>query len=135
MLKVMADIDAEGHLTVLLRIWESEAWSEVWRFLGVKIVTFPKVGLEPNATDECVWQVWQSNEIVWITNNRNQDSPTSLESTIRANNDTHSVPVITLADGPRLLTEPTYAVKAAEKILNILFDLESFRGSGRLFAP
>jgi hypothetical protein len=45
------------------------------------------------------------------------------------------LPVLTLADQDRVLRDRSYAGVVAERLLEILFDLDNLRGSGRLYLP
>ena len=49
-----------------------------------------------------------------ITGNRNDESPDSLEATIRNENQPDSLPVITIADSDRVLRDRLYAEKVAD---------------------
>ena len=46
-----------------------------------------------------------------------------------------SLPVITISDPERLLSDRDYAQAATAQLLQDLIDLESLRGTGRLFIP
>ncbi|MCI0378721.1 MAG: hypothetical protein L0215_14025 [Gemmataceae bacterium] len=55
---------------------------------------------------------------------------------ILADNNIHiSLPVITFADPDRFLRDKAYAATTADRILEILFDIENFLGTGRLYVP
>lgn len=94
---------------------------------------FGELGLAEDATDAQVWQACQDNEVVLITGNRNAESPESLEVTIRQLNNDRCLPVLTLADQDRVLRDRSYAGTVAERLLEILYDLDNLRGSGRLY--
>jgi len=50
--------------------------------LAFDAFSFADVGLRFNASDREVWMVCQSEKIVLITANRNDEGPDSLEATI-----------------------------------------------------
>jgi hypothetical protein len=77
----------------------------------------------------------QQPEILLITGTRNLDGPDSLETTIRELNTPFCLPVITLADQDRIMEGKAYAAKVAERLLEYLYDMENYRGTGRLFVP
>jgi hypothetical protein len=131
----MADNDIGGHLVRLLGILNSDAWAQAWRDLNLLVHDFKSLGLEPNAPDAAVWDACQAHEVVLVTANRNDDGPNSLEATIRARNEAHSLPVVTLADPDRVLQSPSYAERAAVRFLEILMDIDRYRGAGRLWVP
>ena len=73
--------------------------------------------------------------IVLFTANRNDDGPDSLETTIRTLNRPGLLPVITLADADRILRDKNYAATVADRVLELLFDMDQYLGSGRLYVP
>jgi hypothetical protein len=132
---ILLDNNIEGHLKHLLPVWLSPYWREEWASLALTVHDFEQLGLARNVPDSVLWQICQDLEIVLVTANRNDKGPDSLEATIRNRNGPTSLPVVTLADGNRILKEPTYAYRVAEKILDYLFDIDKMRGTGRLFVP
>jgi hypothetical protein len=74
-------------------------------------------------------------EIVLITANRNSDGPDSLELTIRRENESTSLPVLTLSDSQRVESDREYAEVTAEALIDYLFRIDDVRGTGRLFLP
>ncbi len=70
-----------------------------------------------------------------ITGNRNDDGPTSLEATIRNENQPDSLPVITIGDADRVLRDRIYAEKVAERLLDYLMRIDEVRGTGRIYVP
>jgi hypothetical protein len=131
----MADHNIEGHFTVLLRIWTSDVWEELWGSLGLEVESFVRLGIAYDTSDRELWQMCQQREIVLITANRNDEGPDSLESTIHDLNNLSSLPVLTIANPALVLTSPDYAERVAIQILEYLLYLNNFRGVGRLFVP
>lgn len=72
---------------------------------------------------------------VLITSNRNQDDADSLETAIRDRGTTDSLPVLTISDPDRFHTDRNYVDKVVEALLDILLDIEVYRGTGRLYLP
>jgi hypothetical protein len=132
---LLADINAQGQVRPLQRICESETWREIWTHLHLQVHTLHELGLPDNASDVTIWRECQQRQLVLVTANRNADTPDSLEVVIRQENTLQSLPVITLADEERLCQEPSYAMRAVEKLLDILFAIDDYRGAGRLFVP
>ena len=132
---LLADINAQGQVRLLQRICESETWREIWSYLNLPVHTLQELGLPDNASDAIIWRECQRRQLVLITANRNADAPDALEAIIRQENTFQSLPVITLADEERLRQEPSYALRAVEKLLDILFAIDDYRGAGRLFVP
>jgi hypothetical protein len=132
---ILADINIQGHVELLQQVWESDAWRELWTALALPVYTFPDVGLHRKATDEVVWQLCQHRELVLVTANRNDAAPDSLESTIRRYNTPTCLPVFTLADVDHLRLNKVYAGRVAVRLLEFFFDIEQYRGTGRMYVP
>lgn len=133
--RIMADNDVRGQFEKLLEIFASDRWKGVWVGLDVTVETFANLGLAADAPDTLVWQTCQAKGVVLFTGNRNQEGPGSLETAIRTQNQLDSLPVITLSRPKRFSQDRGYAEEVAEAVLDILMDLESRRGAGRLFVP
>lgn len=133
--KIMADHDVEGHLRVLLAIWTSPEWSDVWQAMLCEVASFERLGISPDVSDAALWRLCQEHGIVLLTANRNAESEESLEETIRSQADKQSLPVLTIADPHRLLSERRYAERVAERVLDYLLDIDKLRGVGRLYVP
>jgi hypothetical protein len=132
---LMADNDIEGQFQVLLSIFRGEEWNEIWTAINLTIQTFETLGLSRHSTDAVVWHACQQHQVVLVTSNRNNDGPDSLQATIRGHNMPTNLPVFTVANSRRLSSSRTYAERVAERILEYLLDLESIRGTGRIYVP
>ena len=135
MLRVLADHDVEGQVQALVRLCSSPEWAELWESLGCRVESFELLGLPHDTVDSKVWQFCQELGIVLITGNRNAEDDTSLEMAIRSFGTSRSLPVITIGDSKRLMKDRDYAEAAAAQLIQTLMDLESLRGTGRLFIP
>jgi hypothetical protein len=51
------------------------------------------------------------------------------------NNTPHSLPVFTLANDQRVLRDRLYAEAVADRLIEFLFDIDSYRGTGRQYLP
>jgi hypothetical protein len=132
---LMADHDVQGHLEVLLRLWEAPDWKESWAGVSCNIESFEGVGIPGNASDAEVWQLCQERGIVLITGNRNAEGDHSLELTIRHNSEPHHLPVFTISNPNRLMRDPEYAEQVAARLIDHLERLDNLRGAGRLYVP
>jgi hypothetical protein len=132
---IVPDANCEGHFRALLRLLHNESRREFWHFLNLAVLTFEELGLSPDASDREVWETCQQREVVLITANRTADSPDSLEVVIQTSNTPQSLPVLTLANVERIRRDREYANQVADRLLDNLFDIESFRGVGRVFVP
>jgi hypothetical protein len=132
---IMPDNDVKGQFLALIAFLEGPIWGDVWKKLGLARPNFGTLGLPLTASDALVWHTCQAHDVVLFTGNRKQEGPDSLEATIRAHNQLTSLPVITLGDAKRFNYDRAYAEAAAVGVLDILLDLDSRRGAGRLYVP
>jgi hypothetical protein len=132
---ILGDVNVQGHVGILVHILESATWREIWAGLNLSVLTFADLGLERDATDDVIWQTCQREQAVLITANRNDDGPTSLEATLRSHNTATSLPVLTVADVERVRQSRNYAERVVESLLEYLLDIDSYRGTGRLYLP
>jgi predicted nuclease of predicted toxin-antitoxin system len=132
---ILADIHLSGPVEDLVRLMQDKPWAELWSYLGLALFTFEDLGLAPTATDLEIWQRCQAEELILITNNRNSDSPESLEATLRQCGTTNSLPVITIANLDNFRKSRAYAERVVERLYEYLLDIENLRGTGRAFVP
>jgi hypothetical protein len=132
---ILADANCEGHLALLLRLLQ-EGWRhDVWEGLHLTPVSFADLGLQADASDRAVWETCQRAHVVLLTANRNDAGPESLEATIHQHNAMESLPVFTLANEQRVLRDRPYAEAVADRLIEFLFDIDNYRGTGRLYLP
>jgi hypothetical protein len=132
---IMADHDIEGQVRALLRLLTSAAWYEVWHGLAMRVESFASLRLPENTPDAALWQFCQTQQIILITGNRNKAGPEALEAVIEQNNTPTSLPVLTIGVPPRVLSSRAYAERVATRLLEVLLDVEQYRGTGRLYLP
>ena len=132
---ILADANCEGHFALLLRLFQQNWRQEVWEFLRLAQVSFAGLGLPPGASDREVWEVCKREQVILVTANRNDEGPDSLESSIQQYNTPQSLPVFTLANDQRVLRDRQYAETVADRLIEALFDIDSYRGTGRLYLP
>ena len=132
---ILADANCTGHLALLLRLFQQHWRQEVWEFLGLAQVSFADLGLPPDASDREVWEACQHAHVVLLTANRNDEGPESLQSTIQHHNTPQSLPVFTFANDQRVLRDRQDTETVADRLLEALFDLDCYRGTGRLYLP
>jgi len=132
---ILADINVGKQLRAFLAIWATEGWRDLWSALGLSVASFPSLGLPHNASDALIWATCQRESLVLITGNRNKRGPDSLEAVILRENQADSLPVITIADPRRVLSDRLYAEQVAERLLETLMAIDDFRGAGRIYVP
>jgi len=132
---ILADANCAGHFALLLRLFQQHWRQEVWEFLRLVQVSFADLRLPPDASDREVWEVCQREHVVLVTANRNDAGPESLEATLQHQNTPQSLPVFTLANDQRVLRDRQYAEKVADRLIEALSDIDSYRGTGRIYLP
>ena len=131
MITILSDHDIEGKVFLLWGAVTASGWLEL---LPMRLVRFRDVGLPPDSTDRVVWRFAQAQGMILLTNNRNMEGFDSLEQTIREENTTISLPVLTIGDFDRI-TERAYREDCAARLLEIVVYLDDYLGVGRLFIP
>jgi len=132
---ILADVNTRGPVEDLVREMQGANWLEFWIHLGLTLFHFEDLGLRQDATDLEIWQKCQENQLILITDNRNKNSPDSLEATIQQYNMPGSLPVFTIADLRKFRKSRAYAQRVLEKLYEFLLDIERLRGTGRLYLP
>ena len=132
---ILADINVQGHLDVLVDRIQSTHWKEIWDFLGLQYFHFGSIGLLPTAPDSIVWDACQANDLILVTDNRNQDGTDSLESTIQSRGTSSSLPIFTIGNRQLLRTNKDYAERVIESMLELLLRIDELRGTGRMYLP
>ena len=83
MLTLMADANIIRQVARLAGRMQGDSCREFWDYVQVRVVEFADVGLNATDSDATVWHKCQAQQILLLTNNRNDDGPDSLEATIR----------------------------------------------------
>jgi hypothetical protein len=131
MIVILADHDIEGYARVLWSVIQAEGFHEM---TPIGFATFPDAGLSATNTDRMVWRFAQAREMLLLTNNRNMKGDDSLEETIRQENHSSALPVITIGSIDRI-KEPDYRLRCATRIMEIATEIENYKGTGRIFIP
>lgn len=135
MVTILADHNIEGQLRVLTAIWTSSDWLDLWRFLSGDVQSLAGLGIPDDVPDSDLWQICQERGMILITGNRNADGENSLEVTMRRLGRDDCLPVLTIGDPDRVISDRVYASAVAVKVLEILLDLDRLRGTRRLYIP
>lgn len=128
----LVDHNLEGHALLLLGNIAELGWLDL---LPIRFVTFKEVGLSITSDDRVVWRFAQSNQMLLITANRSMKGKNSLEQVIREENSSISLPVVTIGDADRIFTDPDYRNRCVDRLIEIVFDIDGYRGSRRLYIP
>ena len=95
---------------------------------------FDKAELTFDSSDRAVWRFAQDNQMILLTANRRMKGIDSLEQIIREENTSTSLPVLTIGSLDRF-SDREYRAQCAVRLVDILLDLENYRGVGRIFIP
>lgn len=127
----LIDRNLEGYAIQLLGTLVSQGWLEL--FL-IRFVMFDEAELAFDSSDRAVWRFAQDNQMILLTANRRMKGIDSLEQTIREENASTSLPVLTIGSLDRF-SDREYREQCAVRLVDILLDLENYRGVGRIFIP
>ena len=72
--------------------------------------------------------------MILLTANRSMKGNDSLEQVLREENNPNSLPVLTISSLARF-DERDYRDRCVDRIVEIVLDIENYRGVGRLFIP
>jgi hypothetical protein len=134
-IQVLGDANIQGHVARLATLMQADPWIDYWNYLDLRCLMFADVGLDPADSDAVVWERCQQLRIFLLTNNRNDDGPDSLASTIRARNTPTSLPVFTIGDADRILSGHDYANQVIDRLIRYLLEIDNIAGTGRLYLP
>jgi hypothetical protein len=132
---ILADANAVGHVDYLVRIMQAGSWLEFWQGLGLCLRHFSDVGLSTASSDREIWLRCQSEHLILVTDNRNDDSPDSLQATIRELSSPESLPIFTIANLDKFRRDRDYAEHVVASFYDYLLRMDQIRGTGRLYLP
>ena len=127
----LIDHNIEGQATLLWSAILLQGWLDLTL---VRFTTFEEAGLPIDTSDREVWRFAQEKKMIILTANRNMRGEDSLEEAIRDENKIDSLPVVTIANVERM-NERNYRELCAERLIDILVDLDNLLGVGRIFIP
>lgn len=130
-MKVLLDHHMKRYGILLWGTMGSEGWL---RLLDIPLLTFEDVGLPVDSSDRDVWRFAQEKKLILLTGNRNKDGINSLEQTIRDENTPDSLPVVTVGMTNKL-EERAYREQCAERLVEIVLNIEDYLGVGRIYIP
>lgn len=128
----LVDHNLEGHALLLLGSITSLGWLDL---LPVQFYTFAEIELAITSNDRVVWRFAQRNQMVLLTANRSMKGQDSLEQVMREENTSTSLPVITIGDSDRVLTDSGYRNRCVDRLIEIALEIDEYRGTMRLFIP
>ncbi len=127
----LVDYNLDGYALLFLGLLAKQGWLEL---IPIQFLTFREVGLSMDSSDRIVWRYAQENQMMILTANRNMKGEDSLEQVIREENTANCFPVLTIGSLSRL-DEVNYRERCVERLLEIVLDIDNYKGAGRLFIP
>ncbi len=131
-MNILVDHNLRGQSVILSGCLASSGWLDL---ISIRFLLFEEVGLAINSDDRAVWRFAQANEMILLTANRSMKGKDSLEQVMREENIPTSLPVITIGNIDRILTEPDYRDCCVNRLVDIVVDIEDYRGARRIFIP
>lgn len=128
----LIDHNLGGHAEILLGNIASQGWLEL---LPIRFITFKEMNLSVDSNDRIVWRLAQMNQMILLTANRSMKGEDSLEQVLREENSVDSLPVITIGDTDQFLADRFYRNRCVDRIIEIVLDIQTWMGVGRLFIP
>lgn len=131
---ILSDHNCEGQAESLFNVLRYDgSWLEL---VPMDLLWFHQVGLSENAKDEIVWRLCQERGYLLLTGNRTaDDGKNSLEMSVRRLISSNSLPVLTISNLRRVNTDPWYCKACAERLAEIVDELDRYRGITRLYLP
>jgi hypothetical protein len=127
----LIDHNLEGQAVILYGNIANQGWLTL---LPIRFVTFEELGILVSSDDRIVWRCAQENQMILLTANRTMKGKDSLEEVIREENAIDSFPVITIGNLDRI-EERDYRNRCADRIVEIVLDIQNYMGVGRIFIP
>jgi hypothetical protein len=128
----LIDHNLKGHALVFFGAIASQGWLNI---VPMQFVTFAEMDLSINSGDRTVWRLAQENQMILLTANRSMKGKDSLEQVMREENTSESLPVITVSNTDRLLNDSEYRSRCVESLVEIVLDIDTYRGARRIFIP
>jgi predicted nuclease of predicted toxin-antitoxin system len=128
----LIDHNLERYAVILLGKIANDGWLDL---IPIRFITFREIELSTNSNDRVVWQIAQENQMILLTANRNMKGKDSLEQVLREDNTPDSLPVVTIGNLDRFSNEPSYRSRCADRMIEIMLDIENYIGVGRIFIP
>lgn len=128
---ILIDQDLLGYDVFLEEGLKETGWDQL---ISVEFKRLRDFGFPGNLPDQEIWRFVQTQRLLLVTNNRNNEDETSLQATMWRENTPESLPIITISDKNALI-QSDYRQRVAQSLVRIFVDLENYLGTGRVFVP
>ncbi len=88
-----------------------------------------------DSNDREVWRLAQKNQMILLTANRSMKDENSLEQVMREENTPTSLPVVTIGNADRVLTDSSYRECCVDRLVEIVIYINNYTGARRVFIP
>ncbi len=132
MIRFLIDRNLEGPVSILWGMFAYEGWQT---FFPLELKAMVEVGLPEYSDDQTVWRFAQLHQMILFTGNRCLAPGDLLEQTIRHENTPTSLPVLSITQTDLITQDRYYQEMCLDKLLEILENLDNYRGRGRIFLP
>lgn len=130
-LSILSDENCLGQVEAIFQALDQLGYVEL---LEIELLTWEQAGLAKSADDEMVWRFCQTHQCLLITGNRTgHDGDKSLEYITRRVGSPTSLPVLTIGNLKRVTRDRQYCLACAQRLADILFDIEIYYGVTRLY--
>lgn len=128
----LIDHNLKGHSLIFLGAIATQGWLEI---LPIRFVTFDEIELSADSDDRVVWRLAQEKQMILLTANRTMKGKDSLEQVMREESIETSLPVVTISNGNRLLNDSLYRGQCVESLIEIVLNIDNYKGARRIFIP
>jgi predicted nuclease of predicted toxin-antitoxin system len=128
----LVDHNLKGHARILLGSIVSLGWLDS---VPIRFVTFEEMGLSIDSNDRVVWRLAQKNQMILLTANRSMKDEDSLEQVMREENTPTSLPVVTIGNADRVLSDSSYRERCVDRLVEIVVYIGNYIGARRVFIP
>ena len=128
----LIDHNLKGHALIFFGVIASQGWLDV---VQIQFVTFDEIDLSNDSDDRIVWRLAQEKQMILLTANRSMKGKDSLEQVMREENTSEYLPVVTVSNADRLLNDSEYRGRCVESLIEIVLDIDTYRGARRIFIP
>jgi hypothetical protein len=128
---LLVDNNMIGDARLLFGTLSTEGWTELF---NIKMYVFADFGLDPRSNDRQVWRFVQEHRFLLLTYNRKGRGDDALDKVIHEEGTENAFPVITIGDDRRML-DSLYRSKCAERLAEVIADLDQYLGGRRLYIP
>jgi hypothetical protein len=132
-LLLLSDENCAGQVEA---IFFELGWLGYVELLEIGLLTWKQAGLDKGMDDEAIWRFCQDGHCLLITGNQTgSDEEKSLEYVIRQLVIPTSLPVLTIGNLKRVMRDRRYCIACAQRIADIVFELDIYLGVTRLYLP